>query len=183
MTYLFRMISANKWYKEPGEFWFEKEIPADIISDLRTIGNTLSVFALKHRLGTKRSIKEITKISVALATTQFGPKHIDYVLLDKDKLISLGFEVVKSPGDTADSEVNDTHWDISKLKGTDLIKLALFIDTIRIPPFRARIFKEDIYPQLKSDIKKKRLNLSQIKITDNKIRKEIGLPQREWVNI
>lgn len=95
------------------------DVQADALADLKTSGNALSVWMVQENLA------NLDRIVAALAAKRDILAKLDYALLERHALDSLGIQVVQKRGDSFDDQANDLwHQDLMDLSGTKLLKLA-----------------------------------------------------------
>ena len=110
-----RVTRRSRWFNLD---WVpEGEVQGDALSDLMTRGNCLSLYEIRHQ-------SDIIRVAVAFAATRDFVANVDYVLLDRGALTSLGLRICKSAGGTPDQGVNSMHHDIVFLSSRKLSDLA-----------------------------------------------------------
>ncbi len=107
MAYLVRKISRAKW---PEQICKVTDIMADAISDIRTSGNTLSVWKID-------SLEQLDEAALALAVSSKTSKieKMDIVWIDEECFHSKGISIVEADGDTAVGDLIKTHRDLCGL--------------------------------------------------------------------
>jgi hypothetical protein len=106
-----RSIQKSRWYNATSALsWLPPSaLQADVLKDLSTTGNKLSVFVIEEE-----SVA-IERIAVAMATTKQYFKEFDYALFDYGVLDDLAIKHEKTYGATPDSVVNAWHLDLVEL--------------------------------------------------------------------
>jgi len=127
VSLILRKINRSKWYKDSDPPWLlEGELQADVLGDLRTSSNALSVWHVES----DRSNLERIAVAMVLQTKHLD--HFDYALFDAQILTELNIQIVEAPGDTSDQEVNDRwHRDLIELSAGRLMELAQVIHSER----------------------------------------------------
>ena len=111
-------IRPDRWFAYPEIEWLDPgEIQADALIDLRTQGNTLSVFEFDGTVNPER-------ISIAVAAGKQKPDDTGYAMFNRAAVEALGIEVKKDPGATADATVNGLHCNLNVKTATRLVALA-----------------------------------------------------------
>lgn len=108
MPFLVRKISRGKW---PEEICTIDNIQGDAIADLKTSGNTLSLWMIN-------STEELDLAVLALATASEKERieTINIVYIDEKILIENSFVIDdKVSGDTAMTKLENTHRDLCKI--------------------------------------------------------------------
>ena len=158
MSYLLRQIDGAKWLK-PKNIAQDSKFPADLVTDLQTANNTLSVYLIDKDTDIEKSI-------IAIASKKFL-KEFTFALIklsDVEKDFTIKPTTSKSPFEEADS----LHYDFLRLTANDLIKLAMLIhnkaekDTKTEPEVRDLLEKS-----------KKKLNF---KMMPHQLHKEFKIP-------
>jgi hypothetical protein len=120
MPLFLRVISSlNSWdtEKDPPQLSID-DVSADMVTDLRTTNNNLSVFQIENE-GTN-----VDRIITALAATRQHLQPSFFLVFDSTLLDRLKIEVEKTRGGTPDDFVNDFHRNLKVLSGMKLIELA-----------------------------------------------------------
>ncbi len=140
-------LNHNRWADTEGREAFD--LPADVLLDLKTTGNQLSVFEVSEAITPER-------IAIALVANnkQGKPDHTGYAVLDRAAVEALGITLRKTTSDTPDAEVNPLHWDLDV--GTSG-KLVAFASLIANAPPKA-ILKKDVERLLKEGFESGRLD-------------------------
>ncbi len=165
MTLVFRAISRAKWYPEKSPSWLaEDDLQADILTDLRTSGNTLSFYIIED------DETNLQRVIVAFAAARQALSNLDYILLDQTMLDDMGFKFASTKGITPDDTVNSWHQDMIELS---LKKLTILANAIRFKPIQS---KRESHKRLKNwmveGISAGHLNQSQM---HTKLLEELGL--------
>lgn len=97
-------LKHNRWVDTEGRL--PGELPADVMKDLNTSRNMLSVFEVTDAIGAER-------IAAALAAKKDHPEEACYAVFDESSSSEYVVASTKSPGETPDAEVNDLHYDLT----------------------------------------------------------------------
>lgn len=118
MPFLARKVSLAKW--QPNSDLAKEEISADAVtSDLRTLGNTLSLWACSSA-----EKNELEEIALALASSAERLDKIDLAWIDQSQLESEGISLVASTGRTPVQNCQQRHRDAVRLDLARLGKVA-----------------------------------------------------------
>ena len=110
-------LRFNRWLdtegREPGDF------PADVITDLLTKGDKLSVYEIDedHPITAER-------VAIAVLAGKQNPAETAYGVFDRAAVEALGIETIKTQGGTYDAEVNGSHYDLHVGSAAKLLELA-----------------------------------------------------------
>lgn len=123
MPLLFRKIDNKpNWdnFRSKSPNWINSgDIPGDLLKDLQTTGNELSVYELAD------SNSNLDQIISAMAANRQYLKPIYYILIERESIVSNNYSISKAVGKTPSDEVNrNYHINIEKLSGINLVKLA-----------------------------------------------------------
>ena len=108
--FLARKISRSKW--KPHQDLAQWELQADAIGDLRTVGNSLSVWRCGEEEATEKDVKEA---ALAMASLMDRASTIDLVWFDQDELEQAGHKVQQTDGETNVPDLCSYHYDICGL--------------------------------------------------------------------
>jgi hypothetical protein len=120
MPLFLRVISSlNSWdtEKDPLQLSID-DVSADMVTDLRTTDNNLSVFQIEN------DGSNVNRIITALAATRTHLQPSFFLVFDSNLLDRLKIELEKTRGGTPDDFVNDFHRNLKVLSGMKLIELA-----------------------------------------------------------
>jgi hypothetical protein len=122
MALLVRKIDKHAlWAKDVARPFLEKDdSPADVLSDLRTKENRISVYLIND----DRS--NLTRVVRAIAAGRDKIEHTYFIVFDSRIVLEAGIEMLEVPGETGDKEVNPLHRDLV-LTGRKLVDLAIGI--------------------------------------------------------
>jgi hypothetical protein len=113
VTLVYRVIRQGRWYELPNG-----HLPADVLGDLATEKNVLSIWLPEDD-------ETLRRIIAAYAAQRDNLQHLDFAPIDLQTLLDKGFIIKQTDGDTADNEVNRLyHRDIVDLSGKRLLQLA-----------------------------------------------------------
>jgi len=138
---LLRKSENKKWLPPEKATWLnEGDIHADPLGDLATKGNTLSLYELED------DQTNLNRVIAAIAATKDNVPHFQYTLIDRYEIESLGIKIKKTKGGTADSVVNDCHYDLIELSGYQIVSLAkmLLLKGTRTQMLKDNVKKEII---------------------------------------
>jgi hypothetical protein len=141
-------LRHHKWLETAGID--PPNFPADVITDLQTKGDELSVFEVSPTVTPER-------IAIAIAAGKMNPQETSYAVFERDAVIGLGINPKKRPGGTCDSEVNTCHYDLVIGTASKLLDLAGVMATAEVLP----ILKKKVEELLKAGSESGQLTLSQ----------------------
>ncbi len=119
MSYMLRTVRKSRWYLSNSGEWLDKDdLPADILNDLITSSNTLSIWEID---GNKNNLE---RLLAALAASREHINQLDYVLFSPEILNQVDVKTVKTKGELLDPVANEWHVDITDLTAMKLIALA-----------------------------------------------------------
>lgn len=110
-------IRYNRWLETEGRQ--PLDFPADVITDLLTKGDELSVFEIAE--GGPISAE---RVAIALIAHKPSPIETHYAVFDRAAVEAMGIEIIKRRGGTHDAEVNDYHYDLRVRTAANLVRLA-----------------------------------------------------------
>ncbi len=138
MPLIFREIGNKSWWdKAHDEFaWLGKdELVGDVFKGVKTIRGTLSAYWIDD------DRTDLARVVAALACKRSSLENFDYVLVPANELES-NFEILQTPGSTADDLVNGLHRDIVRLTAANLLNLVIvFRDHMGA---MTRLYKDDV---------------------------------------
>ena len=95
-------------------------VQADALSDLKTQGNTLSVWLIDE------DRTNLNRIVAALAAGRHRLDKLDYALIDRRRLELLDIQIISKKGNSFDVQANTLwHQDLTELTGNNLLELAV----------------------------------------------------------
>lgn len=123
MSTFFRKLksSKEKWLLEPNDLpWlnFEKDVHADLLSDLTTSGNSLSIYEIEE------DKSNLDHVIAAIASSRDNLANVDYAVFDGNIIKNLNIQLDPTIGTTPDTEVNNLHRDLKNLTASNLSGLA-----------------------------------------------------------
>ena len=90
MPRFLRTIRQSRWQAPKWPHPGSDAVKADALADLQTVNNLLSVYMVE-------SIRDIHRITVALAATRDNLQNVDYVVFDDTGLQDIGIAATRSP--------------------------------------------------------------------------------------
>jgi hypothetical protein len=126
-------LRTNRWLET--ESLTPQEFPADVITDLRTQGNKLSVYEVDASINAER-------IAIAIAAGKQKPDETGYAVFGREAVEALGIEIEKTKGGTADAAVNARHYDLHVGTASKLLELAGIIAHGDIVPILGKRVEE-----------------------------------------
>ena len=119
MALILRKLDSKASFYQPD--WLRSDdAQADALSNLRTKGNQLSVWLIDD----DRS--NLDRVIAALAAGRDRVEKLDYAVIDRRVLDSLGIRAIKADGQSPDGGANQRwHQDLTLLSGSQLVALAV----------------------------------------------------------
>lgn len=147
-------------------------LSGDVLSDLRTIGNTLSVWHVAN--DSINNIDEIRNISVALALNRTKIEKIAYIMLDEAELSKIGIDsenvAGKSPG-LKDDAILNMHYDLTNIDYWRIGMLAEYICKL-VANGKGLVFtKEEVHNNIMALIAEGKINVDEL---NEKIREKVN---------
>ena len=119
MAFILRKLDRKASFYLP-DWLDEDDAQADALSSLRTKDNRLSVWRIDDDRGNLR------RVVAALAAGRDFLDKLDYAVIDRQALDSLGIRVIKADGSSPDDGANQRwHHDLNRLSGRRLVALAV----------------------------------------------------------
>lgn len=145
MPQYLRAIKCAKWIPEQQPKWLANDdIAGDLLNDLKTSGNTLSVWRIE---GGKPELQELI---AAMAATRDSLAVYDYAIFESDDVGELGICAETSTGKSRGKDLNDKyHINLLELSGKKLCKLA---ELILKKGERKRVGEKDVAKYIASAI-------------------------------
>ena len=154
MPFYLRIISKSRWLPIDDSWLNVGEFQGDVLVDLRTQSNCLSVWFIDD----ERS--NLSRVATALAAKRDKVGNFDYALIDEEVLTELQIRKEKNNGDSPDSEINSSvHYDCVELSAQKIVKLAKRMFSCE----RDRILEKTIREQVLLGIKQGHINESKLK--------------------
>ena len=126
-------LRHNRWVetaeRSPADY------PADVITDLRTQGNALSVFEVTATISAER-------IAIAVAAGKQEPQETGYSVFDSATTVKLGIKPTKARGNTIDADVNSCHYNLAVGTVSKLVDLAEVLATGGLVPILRKKVEE-----------------------------------------
>lgn len=153
-------LRHNRWLETDGRE--PLDFPADVLTDLRTTGDELSVYEVTDGVSAER-------IAIAVAAGKNDPDQTAYAVFDRAAVEALGVSVNKTPGDTIDAMVNALHHDLHVGTARKLVELAGAIAGVEI----VSILKKRVAELLKDGFESGRLDYRKRRTLSEKVRANI----------
>lgn len=123
MALCVRKIRKGRWYRSDNMSWLpEGEVHADVLADLLTRDNALSIYCLDD------DQSALDRLIAALAANCEHLSNIDYATFDQTILTEIGIRAKRALGDLPDDEVNGWHSDLYQLSASSVAQLARAIN-------------------------------------------------------
>jgi len=132
------------------------DIEADILGDLRTDNNKLSIFLVENEDAAQR-----VTVAVSMNFNSIKFQEIGYVMIDEDifRQLQITPQPDESDGKTKDKEVNSWHVNLIDLTGRKLVELArTLLEQCELKAF----IEDDFYDNLVNCILRENLRLEDI---------------------
>lgn len=153
MASFLRVIRQGRWLRKPDWEWLSPDdIHSDVLGDLQTKENRLSVYRVENELDTDQVV-------VALAANRDSLAHLDYAVFDHIQLIETRLSICQQEGETPDLQVNKLHYDLTNLTVGKLVQLARVISTSN----HVRVTRKQIKEGLKQAVTAGKLDESRVK--------------------
>ncbi len=134
-------LRINRWLET--ESREAAEFPADVITDLKTGGDMLSVFEIGASISAER-------IAIAVAAGKQKADETGYAVFDRAAVEAVGIGITKTKGGTPDAEVNAYHYHLKVGTAARLIELAGVIARGQIDSILSKRVEELLIAGLKS---------------------------------
>lgn len=169
MGYFVRKISKGKWKSDSDD----AVIKADALTScLRTSGNTLSFWRVED-------LNQIDEAKLAIASSNSNLDTFDIVVFSTAEMEALGAPIVATPGQTACTDLENTHRDLAELNSDHLIKLSYAVlDKVKQDEVE-RVTLAKARTMMKAAVDSQRLDVSKL---PDAIKVKIGLPIPEKLN-
>jgi hypothetical protein len=115
---LLRAIRKSRWNKDNFPWLTQDDIQADLLGDLVTSNNTLSVWLVQDD---KSNLNEVI---TALASNRNTISNLDYAIFDISLLESINIKLEVNEGNTHYDKSNRWHRDLIELTANKIVKLA-----------------------------------------------------------
>ncbi len=122
-------LRTNRWI-QTGSLSPE-DLPADVLNDLRTKGNILSVFQIDEVVTAERA-------AIAVTSGKDKPDETGYAVFDRAEVEALGIGIEKIKEPLADVAASDRHYNLDVGTAGKLVKLAGVIAKAGVTPILAR---------------------------------------------
>jgi hypothetical protein len=140
-----------------------RELTADVLFELKTRDNELSVYALDQGRDTA------VRVVAAIGSMSSELVYTDCLVFDSDIVSALGIPITKSPGLTPDRIANDWHFDLAEISAGRLTSLAeqLVLQAQFLP-----LLQDDLVASLRSSAVAGDLDLTRV---NKKVRQQTGV--------
>jgi hypothetical protein len=129
MAFLLRTVTKPKWV--PPDWIAAGDVPADALTDLRTIDNELSVWRIEQ------DHSNLKMALAAVASNKDRLDKLDYTLFDEAILPAIPIQCITSEGGTPHAAANAAiHRDLTELtvkKVSDLAHEIMATNLVRVP--------------------------------------------------
>ena len=160
-------LRYNRWLETEGRE--PLDFPADVLTDLKTTGDQLSVFEVTAAVNAER-------IAIAVAAGRQDPDDTSYAVFDRVAAETLGIVVSQdNPGGTNDKEVNALHRDLQVGTARRLLEFAGLLASGEIVP----LLKGEVTRLLKDGFESGRLDHTRNKRLCDKVKAQISKRQPE----
>jgi len=160
-------LRYNRWLETEGRE--PLDFPADVLTDLKTTGDQLSVFEVTDAVSAER-------IAIAVAAGRQEPDDTSYAVFDRAAAEALGIGVSQdNPGGTFDKDVNGLHRDLRVGSARKLLEFAGLLATGEIVP----LLKDQVASLLKDGFESGRLDHTRNKRLCDKLKVQIPKRQAE----
>ena len=154
-------LRYNRWLETEGRE--PLDFPADVLTDLKTTGDQLSVFEVADAISAER-------IAIAVAAGRQDPDDTSYAVFDRVAAETLGIAVSEdNPGGTCDAGVNALHRDLRVGTARRLLDFAGLLATGEIIP----LLKEQVANLLRDGFESGRLDHTRNKRLCDKVKAQI----------
>jgi hypothetical protein len=153
---ILRSIRKARWYNEDLPWLAPDEPQADVLADLNTSQNTLSVWLIED----DRS--NLERVITALAANRNRPSNFDYAIIDRQFLDGIGVKFDHEPGQTPDRDVNRWHLDMIELSASGLL---MFARTLYAHAQKERILEKRIRHLITEAVNSGHLDRSELRAT------------------
>lgn len=158
-------LRFNRWLETEGRA--PLDFPADVVTDLRTTGDKLSVFQVTDLVSAER-------IAIAVAAGKNDPDQTAYAIFDRAAVEWLGIAIDNTKrGSTYDSAVNAVHYDLHVGTAGRLVQLAGVIAAGQIVP----ILKNRVVELLRAGFESGQLDHTKNRLLCDKVRANV--PRRQ----
>ena len=152
---LLRAIHKPRWYDDPRPPWLaEGEAPADVLDDLRTKQNELSVWLVRE------DESNVDEVVTALATNRNSLDKVDYALIDEATVGELGIDMQESPANTPFHAVNAWHRDLIELSAGKVARLA---NAMFSRPRRTRVTEARVRRLVRAAVSAQKIELTDLR--------------------
>ena len=118
MPLLLRAIRKSRWNKDNFPWLTQGDIQADLLGDLVTSNNTLSVWLVQDD---KSNLNEVI---TALASNRNTISNLDYTIFDISLLENINIRLEVNEGNTPHDKANRWHRDLIELTANNIVNLA-----------------------------------------------------------
>jgi hypothetical protein len=148
---LLRTIKKSRWNKDNFPWLTQDDIQADLLGDLVTSKNALSVWLVQDD---KSNLNEVI---TALASNRDTVSNLDYTIFDVNLLLDINIKIEINEGKTPYEKANRWHRDLIELTANKIVKLA---ESLLKHSSKERILEREI------------LNLIKVAVSNGQIERE-----------
>lgn len=153
-------LRTNRWLETENRA--PHDFPADVVTDLGTKGDQLSVYEVTGSVSAER-------IAIAVAAGKNNPDHTGYAVFDRAAIENLGITINKTPGGTHDATVNAVHYDLHVGTAGKLLELAGVIAGGEVVP----ILKNRVVELLRAGFESGQLDYTKNRLLGDKVKAQI----------
>jgi len=153
---LARMIKRSRW-EEPRDKLDCDGVPADCITDLKTTGNTLSLW----KAGSKEAV-DLTAAVVAIAGTRTRLDPLELAWVEEDQIKKEKLPTAATPGRTPAEAHRTLHVDLVRLDHARLAKFASILSAALANEWHVKLTREQVRNYLVTAISKGTVPLAEL---------------------
>jgi hypothetical protein len=155
MPFLLRKVKLSRWVRSACPWLGYGEIPADVLMDLGTQNNELSLWEVDDDRA------NLNRIISAMAATKENFDPFDFMLIDRRRVEDTGLALESSPGDTPDEGAQAWHYGVSLLttQKVNLLAAAYWEHGLDAD----RVYEPDVTSWVIQGVRESRLNPAAMK--------------------
>lgn len=158
MPLLLRSIKKSRWNKDNFSWLTQDDIQADLLGDLVTSNNNLSVWLVQDD---KSNLNEVI---TALASNRDTLSNLDYVIFDVNLLSDINIKIEINEGKTPYEKANRWHRDLIELTANKIVKLA---ESLLKHSSKERILDKEILNLIKVAVSNGQIERGKLKTSIN----------------